>query len=108
MAYLTTPKLTAENAAAVLTATQKPQTDYTCPWTTALSAKYESDMPVRYEPARPLRSSSSTPHKSKAEKAVCLSDTDKHLFFRQTNYKQPVLTGRLRKQHITTHNSVCC
>lgn len=70
--HLTTPKLTAKNAAAVLTATQKTQTDYTCPWTTAQSAKYESDMPVRYEPARPLRSSSSTPHSQKQRKLfVC-------------------------------------
>lgn len=87
MAYLTAEKTDlGENAAAVLTATEEIQTDYTCPWTTALQ-KYESDMPVRYEPARPLRSSSSSTQ-PKVEKAVRLSDTDKHSFFiKQENYK---------------------
>ncbi len=58
-----------ENAAAVLTATQEIQTDYTCPWTTALSWKYESDMLVRYEPAEIIRKQHTA--QSKAAKTVC-------------------------------------
>lgn len=89
----------AENAPAVLTATQEIQTDYTCSRTTALSFKYESDMLVRYKPT------SDRQHSHRKQFAFfCLSGTETHsvkfqgqLFKSKTNYK-PILYRTLSLQ----------
>uniref|UniRef100_A0A3P8UBR9 Uncharacterized protein n=1 Tax=Amphiprion percula TaxID=161767 RepID=A0A3P8UBR9_AMPPE len=59
VAYLTTE---IKHVAAALTGIQEIHKDYTCPQIPAPSSKYKSDMLVRYEPPRPLRSSSSVRH----------------------------------------------
>lgn len=101
MAYLTTEKTDlGENAAAVLTAAQEIQTDYTCPWTIALSAKIRIWYACQIWAGEAAEIIQQHTTQSKAETAVCLSGPDKHSFFKETNYG-----SRMQLLKLNTHNT---